>query len=195
MLCRVSQAKRERPSACLERASLLPTNFARKRLPSPSPTTPFLAPNTTHPSTPSLLFHSTHQLCDTCQPPSFLLPLPSPTPPTWPTWTPTTTSRAPMTVCNTLTRPTPIAASALTMISSNPTLRLPILGSAHVRVTSTSILTAARAAMRRPCARSFTNFLPEYPRGGDRSRSRSPGADRDGDTRIRDDSYSGRGER
>lgn len=35
----------------------------------------------------------------------------------------------------------------------------------------------------------------EYPRGGDRSRSRSPGADRDGDTRIRDDSYSGRGER
>ena len=32
-----------------------------------------------------------------------------------------------------------------------------------------------------PCARSFTDLLPEYPRGGDRSRSRSPGADRDGD--------------
>ena len=44
-------------------------------------------------------------------------------------------------------------------------------------------------------AHPFTDFLPEYPRGGDRSRSRSPGADRDGDTRIRDDSYSGRGER
>jgi hypothetical protein len=62
-----------------------------------------------------------------------------------------------------------------------------------VRVTSTSILTAARAGMRHPCARPFTNFfVSDYPRGGDRSRSRSPGADRDGDTRIRDDSYSGR---
>ncbi|KAL1587991.1 hypothetical protein WHR41_03293 [Cladosporium halotolerans] len=35
----------------------------------------------------------------------------------------------------------------------------------------------------------------DYPRGGERSRSRSPGADRDGDTRIRDDPYNGRSER
>ena len=49
--------------------------------------------------------------------------------------------------------------------------------------------------MRRPCSKTATNIQAEYPRGGDRSRSRSPGADRDGDTRIRDDSYSGRGER
>lgn len=49
--------------------------------------------------------------------------------------------------------------------------------------------------MRRPSCETATNIPAEYPRGGDRSRSRSPGADRDGDTRIRDDSYSGRGER
>ena len=159
MLCRVSQAKREQPSACLERASAPPcstsTNFARKRLPSfPSPNNAISGTNTTHSSTSSSPLHSTHQLCDTCSPLSFHLPFPLPTPPTWPTWTPTTTSRAPraMTVCHTLTRPTPTAASALTMISTNPTLRALILGFAQVRVTSTSILTAARAGMRRPCA-------------------------------------------
>lgn len=50
--------------------------------------------------------------------------------------------------------------------------------------------------MRRPRASTPADFTSlDYPRDGGRSRSRSPGADRDGDTRIRDDSYSGRGER
>jgi hypothetical protein len=77
MLCRVSQAKREQPSA----VSNAPPCYLYKLRGAndfPSPNNAISGTNTTtFSSTPSLPLHSTHQLCDTCPPLSFLLTSPT----------------------------------------------------------------------------------------------------------------------
>lgn len=103
-----------------------------------------------------------------------------------------------MTVRTTNTTPTGLCliVAALTLLKTSHTImRALIHGPVPLRVNSTSFLTTANAGTRHPQQQTPTNIHLDYPRGGERSRSRSPGADRDGDTRIRDDPYNGRSER